>query len=245
MKVARRVVGIDAGYVNFAVCAIDADNFHRPFYWKNSALFKGEFSQKKLRQAIFNWLETDEVKGLLDGADQIVLEEQMVMKFQAVNHFIMSRYFDKTITVWPKTHAAYFGLPQDRKEKKKAGVELVGRNAVLPIRKGKKDDLADSYLLAAYGHFCYNPKLKEGWVDVHNGGTDQAGGSGKGGRKAGRGDFDIDLGGGSDNKRARPNAAGGSVAAPGAVSGGRRIDFSAFEFSAGDSDSSFSSAIGF
>jgi len=245
MKVARRVVGIDAGYVNFAVCAIDADNFHRPFYWKNSALFKGEFSQKKLRLALFNWLETDEIRGLLDGADQIVLEEQMVMKFQAVNHFIMSRYFEKTITVWPKTHAVFFGLSLDRKSKKKEAVDLVGRNAVLPIKKGKKDDLADAYLLAAYGHFVYNPKLKEGWLDVHNGGTDQAGGSGKGGRKTGRGGVDIDLVGSSDNKRARVVASDSSVAASGAVPGGRRIDFSIFELSAGDNDSSFSSASGF
>ncbi len=160
-----KVVGIDAGYVNFAVCGVDVRDLTRPYYWKNSPLFKGAFSEEKLVHAVYAWINQPDIRELLDNADQIVLERQMTMKFQAVNHCIRFRYFDKTIEVHPRTLGAFFQLPIDRPSKKKESVQLVTRNTAFPVRKGKKDDLADAYLLAAYHVFSRIPKLLEGWVD--------------------------------------------------------------------------------
>jgi hypothetical protein len=160
-----RIVGIDAGYVNFAVCGIDTRALARPYYWKNSPLFKGKFSEERLIEAIQHWINQPEIRELLDGADQIVLERQMTMKFQAVNHCVRFNYFDKTVEVNPRTIGAFFRLPADRPGKKKDAVQLVTRNTVFPIRKGKKDDLADAYLLAAFHAFSSNPTLREGWID--------------------------------------------------------------------------------
>lgn len=146
----RKIVGVDAGYVNFAVCAIDTDDLYRPYYWSNTALFKGQFSEERLAHAVYEWIKRPEIKLLLDGADEIILERQMTMKFQAVNHCIRFLYFEKTREVNPKTAAAIFGLPTTRKEKKKAAVDLVGSFCVFPVKKGKKDDLADAYLLSIF-----------------------------------------------------------------------------------------------
>ncbi len=160
-----KVVGIDAGYVNFAVCGVDTRDLTRPYYWKNSPLFTGKFSEERLVHAIQEWINRPDIRELLDGADQIVLERQLTMKFQCVNHCVRFNYFDKTAEVNPRTLGAFFRLPVDRPSKKKDSVLLVTRNTAFPIRKGKKDDLADAYLLAAYHAFSSNPRLQEGWID--------------------------------------------------------------------------------
>jgi hypothetical protein len=146
----RKIVGVDAGYVNFAVCAIDTDDPFRPYFWSNSPLFKGKFTEERLAFAIYEWIQKPEIKHLLEIADEIILERQMTMKFQAVNHCIRFLYFQKTREIHPGTVRAMFGLPISRKEKKKAAVELVSRFCVFPVKKGKKDDLADSFLLSLF-----------------------------------------------------------------------------------------------
>jgi len=161
--VQRKIVGVDPGYVNFAVCAINTLQPTKPYYWSNAPLFRGTFSEEKLCVALNDWITQDHIKALLDEADEIILERQMTMKFQAVNHCIRFRYFAKTREVNPKTLGAFFMLPLKRREKKKAAVELVQKNAVLPITKGKKDDLADAYLLAFYGAVETQPQLGEAW----------------------------------------------------------------------------------
>ena len=158
-----RVVGIDAGYVNFAVCAIDTRQPSRPYYWVNEPLFTGQFSEERLVHAIYDWIKKDEIKELLDNADVIVLERQMAMKFQAVNHCIRFLYFAKTVEYNTMTVGAYFGFPRERQKKKKAVVELIGKNVSTLAKKGKKDDLADAYSLAIYHAFTKNLVSKEGW----------------------------------------------------------------------------------
>jgi len=101
----KKVVGVDAGYVNFAVCAINSDEPERPYFWVNEPLFKDKFSEEKLVQEIYRWIKTDRIKRLLDDADQIILERQMTMKFQAINHCIRFLYFGKTKEINPKTFA--------------------------------------------------------------------------------------------------------------------------------------------
>ena len=162
----RVVVGVDAGYKNFAVCAIRADSLKYPIRWTNESLFEGKFSEEILKQSIYQWIKKPEIEALLRNADLIVLERQMVKKFSAVNDCIRFLYFDKTIEVNPKTIAAQFGLSHDRKSKKKEVVKLVGANTDLLPKKGKKDDYADAFVLAMHGHFLKNPSLKAGWNGV-------------------------------------------------------------------------------
>ncbi len=159
----RKIVGIDAGYVNFAVCGIATNEAARPYYWVNEALFKGEFSEEKLVHAIFAWINRPAIRELLTEADEIILERQMTMKYQAVNHCVRFLYFAKTREVHPNTIRAFFRLPEKRSAKKKAAVDLVSDHAILPVKKGKKDDLADAYLLAMFGAIESQPWLGKDW----------------------------------------------------------------------------------
>lgn len=158
-----KIVGIDAGYVNFAYCLVDSDEPFRPVTWVNEPLFTGKFSEERLAREIYAWVTRPGIKAMLDSADAIVLERQMMKRFQAVNHCIRFRYFDKTIEKNPNSVGKDFALPTDRRSKKKAAVDLVACNCALPIFKGKKDDLADAYLLAIHEVFLRQPQLKEGW----------------------------------------------------------------------------------
>lgn len=164
MKVSRKIVGVDPGYVNLGVCGLKTNQPKQPYHWSNTPLFKGEFSEEKLCAAVYAWINQPHVKQLFDEADEIVLERQMTMKFQAINHCIRFKYFAKTREVNPNTLRAFFGLPAKRREKKKAAVELVRNNTVFPLVKGKKDDLADAYLLAFYGALESQPELGNDWT---------------------------------------------------------------------------------
>ncbi len=165
MKASKKIVGVDAGYVNFAVCAIDTSDVEHPYYWLSRALFKGEFSEERLVKAIYAWIKMPEIKKLLDEADEIILERQMAMKFQSVNHCIRFLYFEKTKEVHPNTLRAFFKLPEKRRAKKKAAVDLVSSRVVLPIKTGKKDDLADAFLLALYAGAQEGLVKTSRWVD--------------------------------------------------------------------------------
>lgn len=163
----RKIVGIDAGYVNFALCGINTSDISRPYHWSNTALFTGKFTEERLARAMQEWVHRPDIQQLLREADEIILERQMTMKFQCVNHWIRANFFDKTREVNPNTVGAFFLLPvKDRKQKKKKAVELVTSHTVFPIRKGKKDDLADAYLLAFYGAIESEPLLQHQWEEL-------------------------------------------------------------------------------
>ena len=163
----RKIIGIDAGYVNFAVCGINTKNITQPYHWSNTALFTGKFSEERMVHAMQEWVTRPDIQQLLREADEIILERQMTMKFQAVNHWIRANFFSKTREVNPNTVGAFFSLPiRDRKQKKKKAVELVTSHTVFPISKGKKDDLADAYLLAFYGAIESEPLLQNQWVEL-------------------------------------------------------------------------------
>lgn len=166
MKASKKIVGIDAGYVNFAVCAIDTANVDHPYYWMCRPLFKGDFSEEKLVNAVYAWINSPEIKKLLDEADEIMLERQMTTRFQAINHCVRFLHFAKTKEVNPKTLAAFFKLPTKRRAKKKAAVDLVSSKVVFPIKTGKKDDLADSYLLALYPALIEGLVKNQTWVEA-------------------------------------------------------------------------------
>ncbi len=147
----RKILGIDAGRVNVGVCLIDTSNPSRPVYWANECILKASKpKQEEIEQAIFSWITSERIKSLMNTADVIILESQIQKVYAVFNTYIRARYFAKVKVVAPVTIRAAFKLPATRKEKKKDTVDKVKRKIVLPVQKGKKDDLCDAYLLALW-----------------------------------------------------------------------------------------------
>lgn len=162
----KRVLGIDAGYKNFAYCELQ-EGIKRPFTWKNLALFEGVYDEEKLFAGTMQWCLDN--ADLLKSVDRIVLERQMKMKFAVINTVIRSLHYKKTIVVNPLTVGKHYGLPRTRAEKKKAAVNYVSKLCAFPASATrKKDDLADSYLLAHYG-FSIPFLTQEGQYDGNTG----------------------------------------------------------------------------
>lgn len=154
------VIGIDAGYANFAWVAIKDGNWRSPERWCNQRLIT-KYSEEALFEATYHWCQVN--KQLLDSATAIVLERQIEKKFAVMNTVIRTLYFDKTTVVCPQTISANFDLPRTRAEKKKESIALVKTMGCrLPAVK-KKDDLADAMLLAINFLGAQNPELITGW----------------------------------------------------------------------------------
>lgn len=164
-----RVVGIDAGWKNLAICAIDYPNILRPSTWELHQIMEPPYAREKFMGAVQEFFEREDVKALLESADHIVLEKQLQEKYACLNCKVRFAYWEKTVEVHPNSVGKKFGLALDRKTKKKEAVVLAQKNAVFPKRKGKKDDLADAYLLAVYGlHQLQKPI--EGWKHLEGDG---------------------------------------------------------------------------
>lgn len=153
----RSIVAIDAGYANFACVHINGD-WRRPLRLTNERLLEGPFNEEALFEATYQWCQQN--KAMLESCDAIVLERQMEKKFAVINTVIRTLHHDKTEERNPRSVGARFGLDvNDRPRKKRQAVELVKRNVpMLSRKKGKKDDMADAFLLAISYLQDHNPK---------------------------------------------------------------------------------------
>jgi hypothetical protein len=158
-------VGIDAGYANLSYCVVNSDHPFEPVSWVCCRILEGKYSEEKLFKACYEWVHTEKMSAIFNSATRIVLERQMTLKFQMINHIIRTLYYNKTVERNPTTVGAFFHFPRARAEKKKAAITLVSLNAMIPAGK-KKDDLADAYLLAVYELWDNCDLLKEGWKNV-------------------------------------------------------------------------------
>jgi hypothetical protein len=147
MKRASTVIGIDVGYANLACCSLDA-NWSSPIRWTNERILEGKYTEEKLWSVTYQWCR--ENREFLGEASMIVLERQIEAPFKMMNTVIRTLYPNTAVVISPKTISAKYGRSHTRKEKKQEAVELVSKNVMLPRAK-KKDDLADSYLLALWG----------------------------------------------------------------------------------------------
>ena len=162
-----RVIGIDAGWKNLAICAIDAGNYQKPVHWQLYTIMEPPYIREKFLGAVQRFFEREDVKTLLRSADLIVLERQLQEKYACLNCKVRFEFWENTIEVHPSTVGKQYGLSKDRKSKKKEAVVLAQKNAVFPRVKGKKDDLADAFLMAMYG---LQQKHKiEGWKSLEDG----------------------------------------------------------------------------
>lgn len=145
------MIGIDAGFANHACCALDYD-WRRPVRWTNERIMEGKYTEEKLWQATFKWCQAN--REMLEQASMIVLERQIEAPFKMMNTMIRTLHPHTAVIVSPATVGKRFGLSKTRKEKKEDAVNLVTKNLIaysgMPKSK-KKDDLADSYLLALWG----------------------------------------------------------------------------------------------
>jgi len=151
MKAGFRVLGIDPGYKNFSWCILDKD-WSKPVRWANEALFDGQLDEEKLWRSIYAWCAKHEE--ILNEVDQIVIERQIADSYRIIAATIRTfvRNPNKSVIIAPNTIAKHFGLPHTRAEKKRAAVKLVEKNVRIPVpEKKKKDDYADSFLLAYIG----------------------------------------------------------------------------------------------
>jgi hypothetical protein len=163
-----RVIGIDAGWKNLAVCVIDYPNILRPVHWELYQIMEAPFAREKFMGAVQDFFEREDIKKWLESADQIVLEKQLQEKYACLNCKVRFGYWEKTTEEHPSSVGKKFGLASDRQTKKKQAVVLAQKNSVFPKSKGKKDDLADAYLLAVFGlHQLQKPI--EGWKELDNG----------------------------------------------------------------------------
>lgn len=158
------VVAIDPGFKNFAFVEILAARPKKPNIWKNIQLLKPPYTIERVSKAIYDWVTSDPIKLMLDLASVIVLEHQKTRKFDVIVNCIRFRYWEKTKVIHPNTIKSLYNLPSDRKEKKKATVLLVTGNVILPIKKGKKDDLCDAYLLALSEFKDEIEDFKKEWI---------------------------------------------------------------------------------
>lgn len=150
------VVGIDAGFRNFAWCAVDNEDWRSPQQWNAEDLWPPRKGRSKVPDKTdcvnitVHWARRN--KAMLDAADEIVLENQMRTPFIIINAVIQALYPEKTTVVHPTTVGAFWRLPRTRELKKEAGVEVVKKNGATLMRAngGKLDDLADAWLMAVY-----------------------------------------------------------------------------------------------
>jgi hypothetical protein len=153
------IVGIDPGWANLSHCVLALGNWRNPIKWTNERILSEKMTHEKLWQATYNWCRENEK--ILGEASMIVLEQQHEAPLQLMVCTIRTMFPHTAVVVNPMSVAAKYGLPRKRAEKKKATVELVAKNVRIPAAK-KKDDLADSYLLAIWGYQKLEQST-EGW----------------------------------------------------------------------------------
>lgn len=162
MRGPMKILGIDPGYRNFAYCLVNSHEWHRPEKWGRTELFSGPCTDEKLVTGTASWCTRN--APMLEEADHIVIEYQKEKAMAIIATVIRAQYMHKTSWIHPATVGAFFHLPRERAEKKKAAVVCSKANVGhFPKCPGKADDMADAYLLAMHRIFNEEFVSQEGW----------------------------------------------------------------------------------
>lgn len=144
----RRVIGIDPGTKNLAICelSLDTGEIH-----VRLCELRHPCNGAKWRDRFFAWI-VDHADAF-ERADRIIVERQLREPYKSLELMMWTLYRNKTTVVSANTLGAFFGLPKTRKAKKLAAVERVRVFApeLLNAQLTKYDDIADAVLLAVYG----------------------------------------------------------------------------------------------
>lgn len=152
----HQVTAIDVGWRNFAWCTMDTAHLRQPLQWHVEDLWqptpqrRRQPTKEDLMRIATEWCNRHE--DLLRTSDVIVLENQIRTPCIVLNAAIYSRCHNRAYVAHPMTVGAYWKLPTTRDAKKARAVEIVYdlTNGEFP-RANKRDDLADTYLMAAWG----------------------------------------------------------------------------------------------
>jgi len=155
------VVAIDVGVKNLAYCAMTWDG--TVIEWENTSLLgpNEKYKPSQLVPYVVRWVRDRAI--ILQTADKVIVERQMRCNMRIIEAVLQTLLFDRC-TVVPATDIKdCFGLRRHNyRLNKKAAVQhvrdlLEAKAAVCQIHanwltvfdsSGKKDDLADSYLMA-------------------------------------------------------------------------------------------------
>lgn len=152
----KQVTAIDVGWRNFAWCTLDTAHLTEPLHWHVEDLWQPHPTRRKvpdledLMRIATEWCDRNEA--VLRSSDLVVLEDQIRKPCIALNAAIFSRCFGRARAIHPMTIGAFWKLPTTREAKKAKAVMIAQQitHDAFP-RTYKRDDLADTFLMAAWG----------------------------------------------------------------------------------------------
>jgi hypothetical protein len=146
------VVAIDVGIKNLSYCALQDGKIVE---WANVSLVEGTYRPSDSVHYVKRFTEVH--KDLLEAADLVIVEKQMRANMRINESVIHALYYDKCRAVHARHIKARFGLSRcSYRLNKRAAVDWVSEHLTEePWRtqfseSAKKDDLADSYLMALF-----------------------------------------------------------------------------------------------
>jgi hypothetical protein len=146
------IVGIDVGIRNLAMCALEDG---KPVEWCNEGIVDGKYEPCKNVEYVMAFVQRH--KALLQRADHIVIERQLRANMRVIEAILHTLHWGKCSVVHARSVKARYGLARrDYRKNKQAAVEFVLKHAPeCPLTHffrncRKRDDLADSYLLALF-----------------------------------------------------------------------------------------------
>jgi hypothetical protein len=146
------VVAIDVDIKNLSYCALRDGAIVE---WANVSLVEGTYRPSDSVHYVKRFTEVH--AALLDAADLIVVEKQMRANMRIIASVLHALYYDKYKAVHARSVKARFGLSRPSyRLNKRAAVDWVLDNLqdanwfVRFQESPKKDDLADSYLMALF-----------------------------------------------------------------------------------------------
>jgi hypothetical protein len=146
------VVAIDVGIKNLSYCAIQDG---RILEWSNVSLVEGTYRPSDSVHYVKRFTEAH--ADLLDAADVVVVEKQMRANMRIIESVLHALYYSKCKAVHARTIKARFGLSRPSyRLNKRAAVDYVAASVDQEPwieyfqQSVKKDDLADSYLMALF-----------------------------------------------------------------------------------------------
>ena len=146
------VLGLDVGIRNLAVCALQNGV---PVAWFNEALVEGRYEPHRTVEHVLAFVARH--RELFAQAQHVVIERQLRANMRVIEGVLHALHWGKCSVVHARSVKARYGLSRrDYRQNKQAAVEFVARHA--PDceltdrfwRSRKRDDLADSYLLALF-----------------------------------------------------------------------------------------------
>jgi len=166
----KKILALDIGIRNLAYCYTE-DGV--PVQWENVSIVDGPYVPTDNVSYIHHFVAAH--RGLFEQADTIVIERQMRVNMRIIEAVLHALYFKKTKLIHARSVKQRFGLcRRNYRQNKQAAVEYVQMRLHMCQpewsqwfrQQKKKDDLADSYLMALFFSSDTEPEEDEPRVDA-------------------------------------------------------------------------------